>query len=264
MLDFWIKFKEIDLYVEHEVDNPITVDENFLLTTGEGDVEEVEVDGGDDEVVESDDEYIGVESGGHISLGSTVGEDNDKQVTADEYAGDFATSDGVDNVVDKYIDGLDNVVAASSGEEEDRNDTKFKSVIRKYSKECRRQLKFIKNEPKRAVVKCIAYLNCPWRIRASYSPIVKCLQIKTFQDEHHCSVSFKNKMVTVAMIAQHFEATIKDYPKMEHRKIQRKCASEMHVNVTIDCRYRAKKIVKEKMAGIIRRNLAYYRTMLMS
>ncbi|MBA0786620.1 hypothetical protein Gotri_025139 [Gossypium trilobum] len=56
-------------------------------------------------------------------------------------------------------------------------------------------------------------------------------------------------MVIVAMIAQHFEATIKDHLKMKLRKIQRRCASEMHVNVTIDCCYRVKKIVKEKMVG---------------
>ncbi|MBA0747689.1 hypothetical protein Gogos_004581, partial [Gossypium gossypioides] len=59
----------------------------------------------------------------------------------------------------------------------------FKSAIRKYSKECRRQLKFIKNEPKRVVLRCIASPNFLWRIRASYSPVAKCLQIKTFQDE---------------------------------------------------------------------------------
>ncbi|MBA0754870.1 hypothetical protein Gogos_020015, partial [Gossypium gossypioides] len=68
-------------------------------------------------------------------------------------------------------------------------------------------------------------------------------------DEHHCLLSFKNKMVTTAMIAQHFEATINDHPKMKLREIQRRCAFEMHVNVTIDCCYRAKKILKEKMAG---------------
>ncbi|MBA0607378.1 hypothetical protein Godav_019688, partial [Gossypium davidsonii] len=80
-------------------------------------------------------------------------------------AGDFTTSDGVDNVA-----------TASSGEEGDGNETK---------------------------------------------------------DEHHFSVSFKNKMVTAVMIAQHFEATIKDHPKMKLREIQIKCGFEMHVNVTI-------------------------------
>ncbi|MFQ6624436.1 hypothetical protein Gotur_004012 [Gossypium turneri] len=49
-----------------------------------------------------------MESGGHISLGSTVGEDNDSEVATDEYVGDFATSGGVDN---------------DSGEEEDGNET---------------------------------------------------------------------------------------------------------------------------------------------
>ncbi|MBA0576074.1 hypothetical protein Golob_027359, partial [Gossypium lobatum] len=38
-------------------------------------------------------------------------------------------------------------------------------------------------------------------------------------DEHHCSVSFKNKLVTAAMIAQYFEATIKDHPTMKLREI---------------------------------------------
>ncbi|MBA0670138.1 hypothetical protein Goklo_024217 [Gossypium klotzschianum] len=115
-----------------------------------------------------------MENDGHIILGSTVGEDNDSEVVADEYAG---------------------------------------------------------------------------RIKTSYSPVTKCLQIKTFQDEHHCSVSFKNKMVTAAMITQYFEATIKDHPKMKLREIQRRCVSDMHVNVTINCCYRARKIVKEKTIG---------------
>ncbi|MBA0650254.1 hypothetical protein Goklo_017696 [Gossypium klotzschianum] len=98
----------------------------FLFTVGEGDVKRVEIDGeGDDKGVESDgegdlervesvgeddvrgvqadgegvsvtgievDEYGGVESGGQISLGFTVGEDNDSEVAADEYARRIRTS----------------------------------------------------------------------------------------------------------------------------------------------------------------------------
>ncbi|PPD99331.1 hypothetical protein GOBAR_DD03634 [Gossypium barbadense] len=115
MLDFWVKFKEIDLYVEHEVNNPIIVDEMFLLTTGEGDVEGVEVDGeGDDDGVESygESDLERVKSVGESDFRVYFGEDNDSEVTADEYASDFATSDRVDNVV-----------AACSGVEEDWNKT---------------------------------------------------------------------------------------------------------------------------------------------
>ncbi|MBA0754026.1 hypothetical protein Gogos_021314, partial [Gossypium gossypioides] len=127
-----VKFKEIDLYVEHEVDNSIIVGEIFLLTIDDGDVERVEVDGeGDDEGVETDGDgdLKKLESGGEGDVGevqanregvSTTGIEVDEYIgmgngvnnVADEYVGDFATSDGVDNVA-----------AASSGEEEDGNET---------------------------------------------------------------------------------------------------------------------------------------------
>ncbi|KAK5786958.1 hypothetical protein PVK06_041608 [Gossypium arboreum] len=282
MLDFWVKFKEIELYVEHEVDNPIIVDEIFLLTTGEGDIEEVEVDReGDDKGVESDDEGdlekvdedISMKSGGHISLGSTVGKDNDSEVAGNKYASDFTTSDGVDNVADEYVgdfatsdrvdnvadeyagdfatsDGLDNVAATHNGEEEDGNETEvWDSDEHGSLVESDEDEEHEDSERKRSK---FPLYNDKLKISlgmASYNPVAKCLQIKTFQDEHHCSVSFKNKMVTAAMIAQHFEATINDHPKIKLKEIQRRCASEMHVNVTIDCCYRAKKIVNEKMAG---------------
>ncbi|MBA0786622.1 hypothetical protein Gotri_025139 [Gossypium trilobum] len=56
-------------------------------------------------------------------------EDNDSEVVADEYAGDFTTLDRVDNIADEYAgdfttsDGLNNVAATRSGEEEDGNET---------------------------------------------------------------------------------------------------------------------------------------------
>ncbi|PPD80083.1 hypothetical protein GOBAR_DD22992 [Gossypium barbadense] len=139
------------------------VGEILLLTTREGDVEGVEFDReGDDEGVESDgkgdlervesigegdggevqvdgegvsvigievDKYGSVESGGQISLGSTVGKDNDSEVVVDEYVVYFATLDGVDNDADEYggdfatSDGVDNVASTSNGEKEDGNKT---------------------------------------------------------------------------------------------------------------------------------------------
>ncbi|KAK8632665.1 hypothetical protein V6N13_073051 [Hibiscus sabdariffa] len=109
----------------------------------------------------------------------------------------------------------------------------FKDAIRKYSKLSRRELKIIRNEPKRIRVKCLASVKCPWRIFASYSRATRCIQVKSFQDEHNCCVSFQNKMVNVAVIADHFEATIRDHPKMKLKEIQRRVASEIHVNVNL-------------------------------
>ncbi|MBA0812712.1 hypothetical protein Gohar_026654 [Gossypium harknessii] len=91
MLDFWVKFKEIDLYVEHEVDNLIIVDEMFLLTVEGGDVEGVEVDEeGDDEGVESNGE-------GDLEMVEFVGEGDVEGVQAD---GEGVSTTGIE--VDEY------------------------------------------------------------------------------------------------------------------------------------------------------------------
>nr|KJB65227.1 hypothetical protein B456_010G085000 [Gossypium raimondii] len=238
-------------------------DDMLLLSAGESDFEGVEADG------KGEVEGVQVDGEGDAEGGEADGEGDVERVQA---IGEGVTSTQFE--VDEYGDGMDNVATAVS-EEEDRNETEvydsdehgslvrsdkdeehedgerrisnlgmlfkdskqFKSVIRNYF----RQLKFLKNEPKRVV-----------RILASYNPVAKCLQNMNFQKEHHCLVSFKNKMVTATMIAQHFEAIIKDHPKIKLREIQRRCASEMYVNVSIDCCYRAKKIyaheLRSKMA----------------
>ncbi|MBA0693049.1 hypothetical protein Goari_010562, partial [Gossypium aridum] len=101
-----------------------------------------------------------------------------------------------------------------------RDGKTFKDVIQNYSKVSRRELKIVTNEPKQIKVKCIASVKFPWRIFASYNKRSKCLQVTNFHEKHKCCVSFKNKMVNFAIIANHFEATIKDHPKMKLQEIQ--------------------------------------------
>ncbi|MBA0772449.1 hypothetical protein Gotri_007815, partial [Gossypium trilobum] len=125
----------------------------------------------------------------------------------------------------------------------------FKSAIRKYLMCCRRELKIIKNKLNRLRVKCIASKKCKWGIFSSYSNMSRCMQVKSFHDEHNCCVSFRNKMVNVKVIADNFEATIRDHPKMKLKEIQRRVTSKIHVNVNmIRCR-KDKKMVKDKLAG---------------
>ncbi|MBA0575766.1 hypothetical protein Golob_024388, partial [Gossypium lobatum] len=50
-----------------------------------------------------------------------------------------------------------------------------------------------------------------------------CLKmVKIFHDEHNCCVNFRNKTINVKVIAEHFEATIGDNPKMKLMEIQRR------------------------------------------
>ncbi|PPE01634.1 hypothetical protein GOBAR_DD01290 [Gossypium barbadense] len=83
----------------------------------------------------------------------------------------------------------------------------FKSAIRKYSRCCKRKLKIIKNKPDRVKIKCIASKN--------YSNMFRCMQVKIFHNEHNCCISFRNIMVNVKVITYHFEATIRNHPKMK-------------------------------------------------
>ncbi|KAK8625534.1 hypothetical protein V6N13_090402 [Hibiscus sabdariffa] len=132
----------------------------------------------------------------------------------------------------------------------------FKDAIYKYSRCSRRELKIVKNEPKRISVKCIASAKCPWRIYASTNRHTRCIQVKTFINEHNCPVSFKNKMVSMKVIAEHFEDTIKDHPKMKIKEIQRRIQSELHVNVpNARCR-RAKSLVTSRLAGSCKEEFA--------
>ncbi|MBA0826532.1 hypothetical protein Goarm_011373 [Gossypium armourianum] len=94
---------------------------------------------------------------------------------------------------------------------------------------CRRELKIIRNEPNR---------------------------MKSYHDEHNCCVSFRNKIVNLKVIVEHFEATIGDHPKMKLREIQIRVASKMHVNVNMTRCRRAKKMVKDKLAGNFVQELA--------
>ncbi|MBA0725892.1 hypothetical protein Golax_001755 [Gossypium laxum] len=105
MLGFWVKFKEIHLYVEHEVNNLIIVDDMLLLTIGESDVEKVEVDRKDDvEGVEVDGEGdvngegnvegVDLDGEGVVEGGDVEGVQTDKegdvegvQAETDEYGG---------------------------------------------------------------------------------------------------------------------------------------------------------------------------------
>ena len=117
----------------------------------------------------------------------------------------------------------------------------------------------MKNEPKRIRVKCIASAKCPWRTYVSYSKQARGIQVKSFQEEHSCCVSFKNKLVNVAMIANHFEPTIKYHPKMKIKKIQRRVASELKVNVNFTRCKRARKLVNEKLVGNYKEEFALLR-----
>ncbi|KAG8483223.1 hypothetical protein CXB51_022226 [Gossypium anomalum] len=96
-------------------------------------------------------------------------------------------------------------------------------------------------------LKMVNNSNMQFRIFASYNSMSRCLQVKSFHDEHNGCITFRNKMVNAKVIAEHCEATSRDHPKMKLREIQRRVALEMNVNVNMTMCRRAKKMVKHKL-----------------
>ncbi|KAK8601057.1 hypothetical protein V6N12_050902 [Hibiscus sabdariffa] len=66
----------------------------------------------------------------------------------------------------------------------------FKDAIYKYSRCNRRELKIMKNEPKRISVKCITSAKCPWRIYASTNRCRRAKNLVTSRLAGSCKEEF--------------------------------------------------------------------------
>ncbi|OMP03219.1 Transposase, MuDR, plant [Corchorus olitorius] len=74
----------------------------------------------------------------------------------------------------------------------------FRSAIKKYSIASKKELRFVKNEPRRLRVKCKVTDSCPWRIYAAWNEEIRVVQVRKFNDEHTCHVdSWEKKMLVV-------------------------------------------------------------------
>ncbi|KAK8983242.1 hypothetical protein V6N11_057991 [Hibiscus sabdariffa] len=132
----------------------------------------------------------------------------------------------------------------------------FKDAIYKYLRCSRRELKIVKNEPRRISVKCIASAKCPWRIFASTNRQTRCRRAKSLVTSRlagSCKEEFallwdyadelrtKNPGSTIKMAVNrvsdisspHFkrfyglEVAINDIlPRVEHRN----CAQHVYAN----------------------------------
>ncbi|MBA0671232.1 hypothetical protein Goklo_024534 [Gossypium klotzschianum] len=295
MINYWVKLKEIDLYVEHEIDTVVFVDDESMLVVaclqfggdgneggeggkvvgnkcGEGEGESGEVvgskggesDGGgeerdrDESDSVSEDENTYLMKVMYLSDGDNDDELQEGRQKVREMEGK-TSGKGKETVLDeaesesfgeKFKAGVPKEVDGeglndSVGKEEDGNKTEYfdsddyGSILGSEDDDntniCRRRSKFPTYNPNLASPHfCIGMLF---------------KDVKSFPDEHKCCVSFRNKMVNVKVIAEHFEATIGDHLKMKPREIKRRVASKMHVNANmIKCR-KAKKMIKDKLAG---------------
>ncbi|PPE00654.1 hypothetical protein GOBAR_DD02317 [Gossypium barbadense] len=240
MINYWVKLKEIDLYVEHEIDTVVFVDDESMLVVaceGEGESGEVagskggESDGGGEEKDRDESDSDSEDENTYLMKvremeGKTSGKGKETVLdeTESESFGEKFKAEVLEEVDGEGLNG-------SVGKEEDGNKTEYfdsdnhGSILGSEDDDstniCRRRSRF-----------------------PTYNP--------NLTSPHFCiGMLFEDgeQFKSTILIAKHFEATIGDHPKMKLREIQRRVASKMHVNVNmIKCR-KAKKMMKDKLAG---------------
>ncbi|XP_039048891.1 uncharacterized protein LOC120189759 [Hibiscus syriacus] len=106
MLNYWVKYRFIDIYVEHEVDTPVIVDDILLIIVGEGNdkgeyVAEIHVDegeGGGDSVVGDVVEGVDVAAGEGNDMGVGVSDCAAEKVAEGEGVAERAVVREADDV----------------------------------------------------------------------------------------------------------------------------------------------------------------------
>ncbi|XVF62802.1 hypothetical protein PTKIN_Ptkin09bG0037500 [Pterospermum kingtungense] len=204
----------------------------------------------DDEVAGPDDEGVGVEKAINDELVQDKGEVETS--VDDELVEDECKAVDDDNVylvrVRYQVDGEGDEELEAAREKLRtvfKDGKEFREGIHKYSLVSRKALKFVRNEPYRIRVKCIAVAKCPWVIFASYSKIARGKQVKTFNEDHSCATSLKNKLVDTKMCVEQLETDIKDHPKLKLKNIQLIIKNQLHVDVNLT---RCKRVT-EKLGG---------------
>ncbi|KAI3440269.1 uncharacterized protein J3R85_003895 [Psidium guajava] len=124
----------------------------------------------------------------------------------------------------------------------------FKDALKKYSVVERREIKFIKNERKFVRAKC-ADENCSWKISASFDARSGSFHVKTYHEEHTCSISFTNKRVTSSWLAKHYLGLIRAMPTMKTAAFKELIKDQLGLNVSMNQCTKAKLLAFEILMG---------------
>lgn len=89
----------------------------------------------------------------------------------------------------------------------------FREAILKIYIAAQRNIDFIRNTKTFVRARC-SQQNCPWKIYGAFVRKTGSFQIRAYQEEHTCSINFKNKRVTSAWLSKHFFELIKLMPQM--------------------------------------------------
>lgn len=91
----------------------------------------------------------------------------------------------------------------------------FKEAVKDYTIDVGREMRWIKNDSIRATAECRVE-NCPWRIYCAWSKARLSFQIKSFNEEHTCSRTFRNRAASTSWCTKKLEKKLRVQPNLTH------------------------------------------------
>ncbi|WVZ24993.1 hypothetical protein V8G54_003537 [Vigna mungo] len=126
----------------------------------------------------------------------------------------------------------------------------FMDGIRTYALSNGRNMKFIKNDKKRIIVKCLGGKGkCNWYAYCAFRIDVNAWQLRKVVDTHSCSRDFNVKLMTSKWLSERMEKSVRENPTMKVMDIRDKVTRKWNVGISRNMAFRARAMAKDKIEG---------------
>ncbi|KAL4366839.1 hypothetical protein GQ457_05G034720 [Hibiscus cannabinus] len=144
-------------------------------------------------------------------------------------------------------DYLDSSDLGSYGSDDDGS-KQFKAALTKYAIAKRFDFKLSKNDRDKTRAVCKGQ-DCPWTIYASIDSRDEHYKVKTFIDQHTCSITFKNSRASYKVVAEHFLPKLRIIPDLKLHEMIKLGKEELKLDLTMGVCRRARELAKEEING---------------
>ncbi|XP_019172994.1 PREDICTED: uncharacterized protein LOC109168426 [Ipomoea nil] len=121
----------------------------------------------------------------------------------------------------------------------------FKKAMINYAVYTKRNIHYVKNEPKRVSVACVK--SCPFQATGSWDESLKCFQLKTLTAVHKCNLKYSLAIVNQKWIEDRYEDKVRDNPTIGPVELKKHIKSELKLNVGICMVRRAVRAILKKI-----------------
>ncbi|WVY98287.1 hypothetical protein V8G54_030438 [Vigna mungo] len=124
----------------------------------------------------------------------------------------------------------------------------FMDGIRTYALSNGRNMKFIKNDKKKIIVKCLGGKGkCNWYAYCAFRIDVNAWQLRKIVDSHSCSRDFNVKLMTSKWLSERMEKSMRENPIMKVMDIRDKVTRKWNVGISRNMAFRARAMAKDKI-----------------